>query len=325
MTLALVIPVRNDQQNLDRLLAQARSMVLFDQVVVVDDASDTPVTVTGDTIGPRLCPITVLRRETPGGAGAARNAGLTLVQTDHMIFFDSDDLFTPEFAALWHDLRGQDFDFCLMRYQDSERGFFGGLGQNPYDESCWNRAALGQDLLREVTAPALWALAEAGNFPWNKIYRTGFLRANDIRCTETMVHNDIELHWRSFLAAKRVLVSPRICAQHIVRPGADRLTNVSGAARLQMFTAFDRVVTALWQGHETPAAQQAFVRFASGLMAWGRQIIAPDLRPAFQSATRQFLRATLTPPLYETLVQTDPVLALELCLHMADAPGQTPC
>lgn len=324
MSLALVIPVRNDAQNLARLLTQVRAMAVFDQVVVVDDASDTPVMVEEDGMGPH-CQVMVLHRDLPAGAGAARNLGLTVVDCEHVIFFDSDDLFTPEFAELWHDLRGQVFDFCLMRFQDSERGYFGGWGQNLYDESCWRRAGQGQTRPVEVHGRPLWTLAEAGNFPWNKIYRTAFLRDAHLRCSETRVHNDVALHWHSFLAAERVLVSSRIGVQHVVRPGAKRLTNMSGATRFDIFTALDEVVERFWREAVPVVAQQAFLRFAIRVLIWGRQMMTTDLRARFDSRIRQFLRATLTPTLYETLVQEDPVLALELCFHMAPTPESSLC
>lgn len=322
MSLALVIPARNDQQNFDRLLMQARGMGIFDQIVIVDDASDPPMRAAGDIICPRHCPVTVLRRDVPGGAGAARNLGQTMVQTEHMIFFDSDDLFTPEFAPLWRSLEGRDFDFCLMRYQDSERDHFGGWGQNPHDEACWRRAMTGPGLLTEARGATLWALAGAGNFPWNKIYRTAFLRDNALGCTETLVHNDIELHWTSFLAARRVLVSPRIGALHVVRPQGKRLTNMSGETRLQMFQALTPAAKALWQAGNMPAIH-AFLLFAAGLLTWGERMIDTNLRAEFHRRKRAFLRALLTPDIHETLIEADPVLALQLSLHIA--PERAPC
>ncbi|WP_324752465.1 glycosyltransferase [Roseovarius sp. Pro17] len=323
MNLALVIPVRNDQLGLDRLVAQARFMGVFAQIVVVDDASEVPVSVAGDIIGPRRCPVTVLRRDARGGAGTARNLALGMVQTDHMIFFDSDDLFTPEFAPLWESLQGRDFDFCLMRYQDSERAHFGGWGQNPHDEACWKRAEAGNDVLSEPSETALWTLAQAGNFPWNKIYRTAFLRDNGLRCTETQVHNDIELHWGSFLAARRVILSARIGALHVVRPGADRLTNISDATRLQLFQALNRVLETLAQHGNPLPATLSFLRFAADLLIWAERMIDADLRDAFRTRTQIFLQSAVTAQIHETLIHEDPVLALQLCLQRSAEP--VPC
>lgn len=323
MSLALVIPVRNDQQDLDRLLVQVRFAGVFTQIVIVDDASDVPVAVVGDFIGPQRCPVTVLRRDVAGGAGAARNLALGMVQADHMIFFDSDDLFTPDFVPLWRSLQGQEFDFCLMRYQDSERAYFGGWGQNLHDEACWRNADIDTVAPSAPDNAALWALAQAGNFPWNKIYRTAFLRENGLRCTETQVHNDIELHWGSFLAARRVLVSSRIGALHVVRPGATRLTNISGTARLQVFQALNRVVETLFKHDNPRTATMAFLRFAHDLLLWAGRTIDANLHPAFRAATRTFLQSAVTPQSFEALIQDDPVLALHLCLQMS--PEAAPC
>ncbi|WP_281968900.1 glycosyltransferase [Roseovarius nanhaiticus] len=316
MTLALVICVRDDQRNLDRLLTQALQLGIFEQIVIVDDASRIPVRLQFDCMGPCRCPITLLRHRAPRGAGAARNAGLELVRTDHMIFFDSDDLFTKEIIDLWNDLRGQQFDFCVMRYQDSERGHFGGIGQTLYDEACWLRAGCVSAAPRRVGRDAIWSLAEANNFPWNKIYRTRFLRANAIRCTETRVHNDIELHWRSFAAARRIFVSTRLGAIHVVRPGGDRLTNQNDAARLDLFSALRPASDAVMHDDDD-APKLAFLRFSAGILTWGERVIAPDLRDAFAARRQQFLRSILTIDLYEAVLQKDPVLALRLMLMIA--------
>jgi glycosyltransferase involved in cell wall biosynthesis len=107
MNLALVIPVWNDQGGLIRLLKQAQSLGIFDEIVVVDDGSDPVVEV------PELgaLKVTVLRHDQPHGPGVARNRGLERVTSTHVLFFDSDDELTPALADLWHDLMDQHFDF----------------------------------------------------------------------------------------------------------------------------------------------------------------------------------------------------------------------
>lgn len=320
MNLALVIPVHNDQHRLTRLLTRAQDLGVFDQVIICDDGSDVPVTLPaglkGDLIGPRRCPVTLLRHDRPRGAGAARNTALRHVSASHMLYFDSDDLLTADFPLIWQDLRGREFDFCLFRHQDSQRGYFGGWGQIPHDEALWRLAGVGQDVLGTVHGARLWTLAETSNYPWNKIYRTDFLHAHDLRCTEIMVHNDIELHWGSFLAASRVLVSNRIGAIHVVDPRSTRLTNRSGQERLRVFEALRPVMARLGTMCRDGAATLAFLRFASGLMLWIERVIAPDLVPAFRDRLRGFLIEALPPDVFGRLPQHDPALALQICLQM---------
>lgn len=327
--LALVIPVHNDQPHLTRLLNRAARLDLFDQIIICDDGSDLPVTLPealgGDLIGPRRCPVTLVRHDTPRGAGAARNTALAHVSASHLLYFDSDDLLTAELPLIWQDLQEQTFDFCLFRHHDSQRDYFGGWGQIPHDEALWRRAGVSQSVMADVRRDALWMLAETSNYPWNKIYRTGFLRAQGLRCTETMVHNDIELHWGSFLTASRVLVSSRIGALHVVHPGASRLTNRAGEERLRVFEALRPVLDRLGSCADD-AATLAFLRFTSGLAIWIERVIAPALVPEFRHRLRSFLQEALPPGLFARLSREDPVLALRLCLQMGqqtDLTGET--
>jgi len=312
MTLALVIPVWNDQANLDKLLDQTLNMGVFDQIVVVDDGSIPEITLPDMSDGR----VTLLRRATSGGAGAARNTGLAAVTTDHLLFFDSDDLLTDQFPLLWQEVADKPFDFCLFRYHDSERGALGGWGQIPHDDARWRLARAEHRALQPVTDDARWILAEASNFPWNKLYRTAFLRQHDLRCTETQVHNDIELHWRSFALARDILVSDRIAAKHIVHPGGSRLTNRKGTERLKVFLPLRQAAQQLEAQAALPQAWLAFLRFANGLLTWIERVLHPDLHPDLHHRTRLFLGDILPGDRFDRLAEHDPVLALRLCSRM---------
>ncbi len=83
----VVVPVKDDLVGLDRCLKRCFSSGVDDPVVVVDDGSAAAVamqTLVGDH-GARL-----VRRETSGGPGAARNAGLADLDTELVAFIDAD-------------------------------------------------------------------------------------------------------------------------------------------------------------------------------------------------------------------------------------------
>lgn len=313
MTLALIIPVRNDQAQLSRLLKQARAFGMFDQIVVVDDGSDVPVS----------CPagVTLLRQDTPRGAGAARNHGLGAVQTTHLIFFDSDDLFTADMPLLWQDLRQRDFDVCLFRHNDSRVSGLGGWGQMPLDNALWRQADVSGALF-EVAGDARNLLAQTANYPWNKVYRTAFVREAGLRCSETMVHNDIALHWHSLAKADRILGSNRVAAHHHVNAGSDRLTNTDGRSRLVLFDVLQEAAEPLGRAPDD-GLWHAFLTFTTGLLDWVRSVLRPELHAELDSRAGTFWRALVDPDTYAALCTRDPLLALRLALQMAG--GRVPC
>ena len=304
MTFALVIPVWNDAAGLARLLESARKMGCFDQFIVVDDGSDTPVTVPNS--------VQLLRHDTPRGGGVARNTGLDAVTTSHVLFFDADDLLTEECPYLLADLAGEKaaFDFCLFRHADSRITADGDWGQMPWDEGFWQTAQLGWASLQEAPATTWHTLAQTANYPWNKVYRTAFLRDHGIGCAATAVHQDIPLHWLGFFAAARILVSGRVVAWHHVSATGDRLTNRSGAERLQVFAALTPVAQAA-----TPEWLLVLARFVPGLVDWGADRIDPALLPDLRRAERVWLRTHISPVL-DTILTLDPDLAADLHTRM---------
>lgn len=319
MGLALAIPVKDDHAALGRPLAQARRLGIFEQVVIVDDGSAPPLAPDGGRAGPLALPVQLLRGDAARGPGAARNRALDHVTAEHLVYMDADDSFDPGFAALWREVSRQPFDLCLFRHHDTRQDRVGRFGQMPQDEGLWRRAGIrGGAAPVLLDAPARALLAETANYPWNKIYRTGLLRRHGIGCAETLVHEDIRLHWLSLLHADRVLASPRIGALHRVSEGGDRLTNRSGAERLEVFGVLAEVWGALAEARARRDLLPAFLRFASGLFDWIRGRIAPDLAAGWRAALRGFLMARLTPALEAELSRRDPVLALRLALQMAE-------
>lgn len=305
--LALVIPVRDDHAGLARLLDQARDMGCFDQIIVVDDASSWAITVPEKETVPA---VELIRQETGQGGGVARNRGLEEVRTSHMLFFDADDLLTDALPHLLADLRrAEAFDFCLFKHVDSRVAAAGLWGQPGWDEDFWRAAKCGTAALMPAT-PAMRAhLVQTANYPWNKVYRTAFLRDNGIGCAATSVHQDIPLHWLGFLAAERVLVSARVCAWHGVSRAGGRLTNRTGPERFEVFTALAPVVTAL-EARE-PTWRVPFVTFVLGLVDWVAGRIAREHLAALREAEAEFLMAG--PGRWQDeIARTDPGLAQRL-------------
>jgi glycosyltransferase involved in cell wall biosynthesis len=307
--LGLVIPVRDDHAALNQLLIEAGNLDVFDQIVVVDDGSAEPVT--SDLAH-------VIRQDSATGPGHARNCGLAEIETDHVLFFDSDDIITPEIIPLWHDLAARDFDFCLFRHADSRQIAQGRWHQMPNDDALWRLAGMGGQHLRALPQDAVLWLAQTANYPWNKIYRSDFLRDAEISFPNLKVHNDIAVHWKSFSAATRILASDRICATHTVSIGGGRLTNFRGRERLDAIASLQDVST-----HLPASLRLPFQTFTSGLFDWIYYQIDPQWREALLTSIRQFWQAVLGPQEEAQLIHQDPVLALRIGLQMAG--GRTPC
>lgn len=312
--LSIIIPVWNDPAGLARLLPSLLSLPHLARIVVVDDGSDVAVS-----------PLTLdlphlegedrmlwLRSDAQKGAGHARNVGLAHVTTSHVMYLDSDDTILPDLAALIAELLvapAEAFDFCLFRHVESRQRSKGQPGPLPLDQFHWDLAGIGGGL-RGLTMVQATRLCRVSAYPWNKIYRTAFLRENAILCTEIPVHNDVELHWRSFFHARRICASDRLCIEHFVHETGNRLTNRRGSNRLRVFEALE----ALRQDCEKDGDLMitfgdALIEFYLNLFRWMEKRLDAAGALSLQAMATEFLLGSINRPQFRLLAAKDPVLA----------------
>lgn len=290
--LAIVIPVWNLPDDLSALLAQVAATGIFAQVVVVDDASDPPcdpatLGFDRDRLGAALV---YLRSEQRRGAGHARNIGLQQVTTANVLFFDADDQLAPDLAAIWHrhaaDPEGLP-DFSIFRHNDTRvQAKEGRDGSFQAEEDLWDRA-LGTAGLLFLNRDERALLSTISAYPWNKIYRTAFLRDHAITCSETPVHNDIRLHWLSFAYAQRVLAMRLIGATHVIGGRDHHLTARRGPERLCLFEILAELTPRLREAPDQLRLMRQFIRFTDNICRWNLRQIDPDLSARFRQLTRR--------------------------------------
>lgn len=325
--LAIVIPVWNDD-GLARLLRQLLPLPGIGQIIIVDDASDLPCS--PESLGlpaavgdPRIL---WLRNDSRRGAGHARNIGLTAVTCPWTLFFDSDDLLTPGFTALLDDLAARpatapDFDFCLFRHVDSRVRAAGGYAPLAGDQRYWAEIAA-PETPTPVTQAQAARIVRIAAYPWNKIYRTAFLREQGIRCTEIPVHNDVELHWTSFFRAQSILVSSRICCEHFVHEAGQRLTNRSGRERFAVFEALQAMQADLQRRPDRMITYaEPAVEFYLRLFDWIDETLEPDLRAPFRAEARGFLCRVLSPALFTLIATSSLPLARRINSLLSERPA----
>lgn len=308
LDLTIAIPCHNDGPHLERLLPRIAALGLAREVIVVDDGSDLPLDATAlrQLSGFSAEQLIVFRQDQPRGAGAARNMALDHVSSPYLLFLDADDLPTRELrdlcAALPHtDLQAEPFDFCMFQHHDSRMDRDNLWGQMVFDQVLWDQAGLAQGGLQKVTSVAAQLLVQTANYPWNKIYRTGFLRDHAIRCSETLVHNDIALHWRSFLQARRILASDHVGVIHFVHEHGSRLTNRLGRERLRIFEPLEQIAQEI--AATGSAYAPAFYSFVPGLLLWAHNALQPELQPEFRATAQGFLQRHLSPQQRQRLRQ----------------------
>lgn len=283
--LAIVIPVWNLPGDLAFLLGQIADLGVFSEVIVVDDASDQDcrpehLGFSQDRLGARLV---YLRSERQRGAGHARNMGLAEVTAGNVLFFDADDHLSADFPIIWqqHLAAGMP-DFTIFRHSDTRvEESEGRQGSFSSEEALWDDALGADNSLAMLPIAAQAAICTISAYPWNKIYRRDFLSDFGITCSETPVHNDIRLHWRSFLHARQVQASRRIGATHIVGARMHHLTSRKGAERLCLRDILQELTQEI---RDTPGKSiliPEFIHFVDNVCRWNLHLVEDDLIPEF--------------------------------------------
>ncbi len=316
MKLSLIVPVCNDLEGVRTVLRQACELGIFAQVILSDDASDIPFSVdevTADAPGP-YPELVILRHETRGGAGRARNLALAKVTGTHVLFFDADDHLRPELVDIWQCLEQEteDFDFCIFRHVEERCHQDGHLGMFPKDEALWAEAGA-VHIFGELAPQKATKLAQVAAYPWNKIYRAEFLRVAGVRCGETLVHNDIGLHWLGFLRAERILYSTVLGCEHVLAAGRSHLTRRRGRERLQVFDALQDVLGEV--GSLSGAWNLAFALFYLDLLVWARERVAATDLVDFDLLAQEFVRVQISAGLFSQINRQSPDVAWR-CLDM---------
>lgn len=294
--LAIVIPVWNLPQDLADLLVQIEAMGIFSQVIIADDASEPACDpkALGFPNGLASAELIYLRSPVQKGAGHARNMGLKAVTTDNVLFFDADDRLCDELSRIWQQhLQAEMPDFTIFRHSDTRvEDNDGRQGTFANEEAKWKKV-LHNKATNMLTPEERADLVLISAYPWNKIYRTDFLRENNITCSETPVHNDIRLHWLSFLRAQSVQASNLIGAQHVIADRKHHLTARKGEERLCLGDILEDVTHQIRQGHSHRLLMRRFIQFVDTVCRWNLDLVDLDLRPAFRDlAAEAYLRFT---------------------------------
>ncbi len=95
-TISVVIPTHNRVEELQRALGSVyRQTLLPNELIVVDDGSESAITKDIFQDVPKSLETVLLRNDVPMGANHARNIGIKAANCDWIAFLDDDDAFYP--------------------------------------------------------------------------------------------------------------------------------------------------------------------------------------------------------------------------------------
>lgn len=211
--LSIVMPVFNVAPFLDASILSVLSQSFDDfELIIINDASTDngkKVIEMYQGIDSRIKFID-LKFNTLGGAGIPSNIGINHARGKYIGFVDSDDWVKSEaFERLISSAEKNNADLVIADFKtfdENTREI-----SDAYDKKNWNDIPL-DTVINVDNFPQLYRLSPV---PWRKLYKTSFLRSNNILYPEgDYFYEDNPLHWFVLSAAKRIVLQDHIISFH---------------------------------------------------------------------------------------------------------------
>lgn len=213
--ISVVLPVYNVANYLRKCLDSLVNQTFkdFEVICVNDGSTDLSLSILeGYSLSDSR--FKIITQENQGLSGA-RNTGIDQVEGEYVLFVDSDDwLEENALEVLYEHVKGFSSDITMFKFK------YYNENTEEYSEGPFTNL--------EVIDPSFFT----GNFyymdvidiifkishaPFNKLYKTSFLKENDAKFLYGSYYEDLEFFYKVFLKAKKVSVLPEYLYYYRIR------------------------------------------------------------------------------------------------------------
>lgn len=208
--ISVIIPVYNSKKYLRQCLDSVSGQTFKNiEIICVDDGSKDDSYSVLEEYRQRDDRF-VLIRQTNGGAGKARNTGLSVAKGRYLSFLDSDDIFEDNMLELaYKKMQEKNYSFVVFRSDAFDV-------ENEYYPTTWTIHKDKIDLNEPITfrsARCNIFLALMG-WAWDKLYDAEFIRDNGLRFQEIRTSNDMSFVFSALLLADSYGIIDKTLAHH---------------------------------------------------------------------------------------------------------------
>ncbi len=233
---SVIVPVYNEEHYLRETNNYITNQTLRDiEIIYVDDGStDNTVNILSE-ISLQDNRVQVIRQKNCY-AGVARNKGIEVATGKYMVFWDSDDIFHKDaLEKMYQKCEETQADICIC-------------GANHYDvpsEKCLAvKTYIKEEMIPEEDTFSREAINEyiynfSTNVPWNKMYRTSFVRENNLQYQAIKQANDNYFTMMAFYYAKKFTVVREPLIDYRINYGTS-LTGHASNTPLCVYEAFSK-------------------------------------------------------------------------------------
>ena len=200
---SVIIPIYNAEKYMKQCLDTVINQTLEDiEIICVDDGSTDKSLEILNQYQEKDERIIIITQKNKGG-GTARNTGLKIAKGEFLLFLDADDFFEEHMLEKSYD-KGKTDDadiviFATRSYSEKKKRLMHSVQGIPlkdmFHDQPFNYMAVPDHLFT--------AFRRA---PWNKFYRTDFVRKNNLWFQEIYVANDVLFICLSLALAERISI-----------------------------------------------------------------------------------------------------------------------
>ena len=271
---SVIVPVYNVEQYLPQCLDSIVNQTLKNiEIICVNDSStDNSLNILNHYAekDPRIKVVT----QPNGGAGAARNRGLSLAAGKYLSFLDSDDFFEPDMLELAYNKAVCDkADFVVFQsdqYYTDRKEFVSvpwTLREKeipPYTP--FNHRQMTDNIFKVFVG---WA--------WDKLYDREFVEKNHLRFQEQRTSNDMLFVFSGVAVAKRISVVKKVLA-HKRRDAKDSLSKTRENSWHCFYDALSALRDRLKSEGLYDELEKDYINYALHFSLWNIRTLAEPTR-----------------------------------------------
>lgn len=285
--ITVVIPLYNAEEYVESFFEGYNVAQNIDFIIVNDASTDDSLKIWSNFVERNNIRAEIIDVKENMGAANARNVGLSKVKSPYVLFLDADDIpVWPSFPILYETIsENNDFDIVYFKYalfQSIEELKPPHGHDNRFYKAHANKIIetpkKSKDLLKTVA------------FPWNKLYRTNFVKQHLLEFSHFKVHNDLGFVWKANLLAEKAYVLTETLYLHREHAPSNinSITQISDEKRLQIFDVFTDVDNFILElSEQDKVSLGAWDDFKRDLLFWCKGKLDKKLRNKFY---RKYIR-----------------------------------
>ncbi|MBO4910931.1 MAG: glycosyltransferase family 2 protein [Lachnospiraceae bacterium] len=209
-SISVIVPVYNTEKYLGRCIDSLLKQTLPIRIILVDDGSTDNSGAICDKYAEQNQCISVLHKSN-GGAGSAKNAGLSIVNTDFVGFVDSDDWVTDDMFEYLNALQSKyQADIVQIEYITVKDDKNISICSRKERIFCLDDK---EDILERYLLDGMKPVKSYSTC--TKIYRKSLF--DEVKFPEVLSYDDVTTNYDLLTKAKRYLISNKQCYYYYVR------------------------------------------------------------------------------------------------------------